>query len=133
MNYLYKRRFILFLVLTFIFAGTCNAEFSVVSQKTSSGKVEKRLFGSTKRSKKKAGSNESGNVHKAKKKQEANQQKLKNEYAKSVEMSQKRTVDIQTPEVQARMKKDKKAAISRDRTKKKKVRVNTRSAAKKYS
>jgi hypothetical protein len=48
-----------------------------------------------------------------------------------VKRSQKRTIDIQTPEVQARMKQEKKN-IMRDRNKKKKTKTGTKGAEKKY-
>lgn len=64
---------------------------------------------------------------------EANDRKLKKDSEKSVKRSQKRTVDIQTPEVQARMKKNKKDYILRDKDKKKKVKEGTKRAAKKYN
>ena len=58
---------------------------------------------------------------KAKKKQEKNEKKLKKEYAKSVERSRKRAYDIQSPEVQARMKQNQKDTALRDKEKKKNV------------
>jgi long-subunit fatty acid transport protein len=72
-------------------------------------------------------------VLKAKKQQEANDKKLKKDYEKSIRQSQKRTIDIQTPEVQARMKQNKKDSAVRDKAKKKKVKTGTKKAAKKYN
>ena len=46
--------------------------------------------------------------------------------------SQKRTIDIQTPEVQARMKQNQKDSAVRDKAKKKKVKTSTKKAGKKY-
>jgi hypothetical protein len=71
-------------------------------------------------------------VLKAKRKQEANDRKLKRDYEKSVKLSQKRSYNIQTSEVQARMKQNKREISARDKEKKKKVRTSTRSAGKKY-
>ena len=68
----------------------------------------------------------------AKKKQEANDRKLKRDYDKSIRRSQKRTIDIQTPEVQKRMKQNKKDFSARDKEKRKNVRAATRRAGKKY-
>ena len=51
---------------------------------------------------------------------------LKKNYDKSVKKSQKRTYEIQTPEVQARMKQNKKDYAARDKEKKKKVRASTK-------
>jgi hypothetical protein len=49
-----------------------------------------------------------------------------------VKQSQKRTIDIQTPEVQDRMKQNKKDTAARDKEKKKKVRSGSMKAGKKY-
>ena len=68
----------------------------------------------------------------AKKKQEVNDRKLKRDYDKSIRRSQKRTIDIQTPEVQKRMKQNKKDYTSRDKEKRKNVKTSTRRAGKKY-
>ena len=68
----------------------------------------------------------------AKKKQEANDRRLKKDYDKSVKQSQKRTIDIQTPEVQARMKQNKKEDVTRYKDKKKKVKEGSKRAGKKY-
>jgi hypothetical protein len=71
-------------------------------------------------------------VLRAKKKQEANDRKLKRDYDKSIRRSQKRTIDIQTPEVQKRMKQNKKDFSARDKEKRKNVKAATRRAGKKY-
>ncbi|TAL79505.1 MAG: hypothetical protein EPN88_01685 [Bacteroidetes bacterium] len=70
---------------------------------------------------------------KAERKQEAHDKQLKSNYVKSVKQSQKKTIDIQTPEVQARMKQNQKDAAIRDRAKKNKVKTSTRKAGKKYN
>ena len=49
-----------------------------------------------------------------------------------VKKSQKRTIDIQTPEVRARMKQNKKETAARERVKKRKNNKSTRKAGKKY-
>ena len=71
-------------------------------------------------------------VIKAKKKQEANDKKLKKDYEKSTKASQKRTYDIQTPDVQKRMKQNEKDASARDKAKKTKTKKTTKKAGKKY-
>ena len=73
------------------------------------------------------------NVLRAKRKQEANDRKLQKQYDKSIVKSQKRTIDIQTPEVQARMKQNKKEITTRDKKNKKKVRGGSKGAEKKYN
>jgi hypothetical protein len=72
-------------------------------------------------------------VIRAKRKQEANDRKLKREYADLNKKSQKRSIDIQTPEVQARMKQNRKDSAAKDKAKKKNIRRTTRSAGKKYN
>jgi hypothetical protein len=81
---------------------------------------EKALFGKTVGRKKEAKVKEPRSVLRAKRKQEANDRRLKRNYDKSVKRSQKRTVDIQSPEVQARMKQNKKDYTIRDRKKRRK-------------
>jgi hypothetical protein len=91
---------------------------------------EKALFGKTLSRKKEAKVKEPRSVHRAKRKQEANDRRLKRNYEKSVKRSQKRTMDIQTPEVKARMKQDKKTYTIRDRKKRKKDEAGKKRAAK---
>jgi len=91
---------------------------------------EKQLFGKSHRKEPKV--KEPKTVLKAKKKQEANDRKLQKEYDKNVKQSQKRSIDIQTPEVQTRMKQNKKEYTSRDKNHKKKIRASTKRAGKKY-
>lgn len=70
---------------------------------------------------------------KAKKAQEAKLKKQKKDYQNSIKDSRKRSIDIQTPEVQARMKKNNKNADANYRNKKKKSNSSTRKAARKYN
>jgi hypothetical protein len=72
-----------------------------------------------------------GSARKAQKKQEVNKQKLKKEYEKSIVQSQERTLEIQTPDVKARMKQNKKETAARNKAKKKHVRQSSRKARKK--
>jgi hypothetical protein len=129
MNYLYLKGFLLLLLIAFFTTGTCNAQFSA----SHSRNPEKALFGKTVGSHKKSKVRESKAVRKAKKKQEKNRKKLKKEYAKSVEQSRKRSYDIQSPEVQSRMKQNQKDIIERDKSKKKNIKSSTRKAGKKYN
>ncbi len=93
---------------------------------------EKQLFGKSHRNYKEVKVKEPKSVLKAKRKQEANDRRLKKNYEKSVRRSQKRTIDIQTPEVQARMKQNKKDTVVREKVKKKKTRESSRKAGRKY-
>jgi hypothetical protein len=72
-----------------------------------------------------------GSAADAKKRQAEIKKKEDKEWAKSVKASQKRTYDIQTPDVQARMKQNKKDATMRDKAQKKRVRQNSRKAGRK--
>jgi len=71
-------------------------------------------------------------VVRAKKEQEKKQKKLKRDYDKSIEAGKKRQVEIQSPDVQARMKQNKKDDALRDKNRKKSVKSGTRDARKKY-
>jgi len=71
-------------------------------------------------------------VLRAKRRQEANDRRLKRNYDKSVKRSQQRTIDIQTPEVQERMKQNQKDYKIRDKEKRKKREGGTKKAEKKY-
>ncbi|HEX7492764.1 MAG TPA: hypothetical protein VF346_00975 [Bacteroidales bacterium] len=93
---------------------------------------EKQLFGKSQGGRKEVKVKEPRKVLKAKRKQEANDQRLKKNYEKSIKKSQKRTFDIQTPEVQARMKHNKKNTLVREKEKKKKIKASSQKAGKKY-
>ena len=129
MNYLYLRRFLLFIFLTLFLLVTCNAQFS---NKQSSKNPEKELFGKTGRKTRKSKSKEPRSVLKAERAQEKNEKRLKKEYAQSGERSRKRTYEIQSPEVQARMKQDQKDIALRDKEKKKNLKNGSKKAEKKY-
>ena len=119
------RKLILFLFVLSLATGSCTAQIFHKNP-------EKQLFGKSHINKKGPKVKEPRKVLKAKKKQEANDRKLKKDSEKSVKRSQKRTVDIQTPEVQARMKQNKKDITIRDRGKKKNIETATKGAEKKY-
>jgi hypothetical protein len=129
MNYLFKRRFFLFIFFTFFLLITCNAQFS---HKSGSKNPEKGLFGKSKGNTGKAKSKEPRSVLKAKREQEKNEKRLKKEYEDAVKRSRKRTYDIQSPDVQARMKQDQKDTALRDKGKKKNIKNNSKKAGKKY-
>jgi hypothetical protein len=106
--------------------GSCNAQLFHKNP-------EKALFGKTIGNRKVLRVKEPRSALKAKRKQERNDRKLQKDYEKTIRQSQKRTIDIQTPEVQSRMKQNKKDYISRDKEKKKKVKSSTRRAGRKYN
>jgi hypothetical protein len=94
---------------------------------------EKQLFGKSHRGRREAKVKEPRKVLRAKKKQEANDRRLNKLYDKGVLKAQKHNVEIQTPEVQARMKQNKKDLAKREKVKKKKTREATKEAGHKYN
>jgi len=71
-------------------------------------------------------------AQKAQRKQAAKDRKLKNDYKKFVKNNQKRSIQIQTPEVQDRMKQNIKDANSNYKSKRKSSVTRTKTAAQKY-
>jgi hypothetical protein len=130
MNHLYLRRFLFFLSFTLLVFGTCSSQSSYGSR---SKNPEKELFGKSLGNTKKTKVKEPGTVHKAKRRQEKNEKRMKKSYAQHVKQSRKRSYDIQSPEVQARMKEDQKNTALRDKEKKKNIRSSTKKAGKKYA
>lgn len=125
-----KRLFLVIFILSLAFSSS-NAQ---LFHKNASRKAEKGLFGKTTvGSRKDENIKEPKKVLKAKKRQEANKKKMDKNYHKSIKQSQKRTIEIQTPEVKARMKQNQKDTATRDKIKKKKVRSSTKKAGKKYN
>jgi hypothetical protein len=125
MNNISLRKLFLSLFLLSMAIGTCNAQLFHKNP-------EKQLFGKTAGIKRAPKVKEPGSALRAKRKQERNDRRLKKEYDKNVRRSQKRTIDIQTPEVQARMKLNKKEYTLRDKEKKKKIKASTKKAGEKY-
>ena len=120
------RKLFIFLFLLTLTTGSCNVHLFHKNP-------EKALFGKTVGHKKEARIKEPRSALRAKKKQERNDRKLQKDYEKTVKQSQKRTIDIQTLEVQSRMKQNKKDYKSRDKEKRKKVKSSTRRAGRKYN
>ncbi len=110
--------------------GTCNAQ---VFRSGGSRRAERVLFGKSLGKKKKPRVREPRTVIKAKKKQEKNEKRLKKEYKKFVKRSRERAIEIQSPDVQARMKQNKKDSAIRAREKRKRVRNSTKKAGRKYN
>jgi hypothetical protein len=123
MNNLSARKLFLILFLFTLAIGSSNAQLFHKNP-------EKALFGKTAGRKRETKVKEPRSVLRAKRKQEANDRRLKRNYDKSVKRSQKRTVDIQSPEVQDRMKSDKKTNKIRDRKKRRKDEAGMKGAEK---
>lgn len=123
------RKILLFWFIFFLASGSSGASSSFETRPSKMNmKISVRMSGNNKE----VIINQPRAAGKAKKKQEAKDKKIKKDYAKSIKDSQKRTIAIQTPEVQARMIQNQKDSDARDKLKKKKVKSGTKSAAKKY-
>jgi hypothetical protein len=129
MNKVNMRKLFLFMLIFSLTTGSGSAQ---IFKKNSPRNVERQLFGKKSGKRKTIKIREPRAVTKAKKKQEANERKLKKNYAQSIKRSQKRAYQIQTPEVQARMKQNEKNTAARSKAKKKKVKTSTKKAGKKY-
>ena len=130
MNKLSVRR--IFIILFILTVAVSSAD-SQIFRKNASRKAEKDLFGTSLSKKKAPKVKEPRSVTRAKRKQEAKKRKLDKDYEKYVKKSKKRAFDIQTPEVQERMKQNQKDTAIRDKLKKKKVRSGTKKAREKYN
>lgn len=124
MNNLLIRKFLIFLIIMSVGVSVCEAQ--------SSRNPERRLFGKTLGRRKEVTVKVPRTVNKAKKKQEAKIKKLKKDYAHFIIKSQKRSVEIQKPEVQSRMIQNQKDSEANYKAKKKKLAAGSKNAARKY-
>lgn len=117
---LLKKIFIILIILSF---GTvsCNIRFFNKSHRS-----EKTVSGPP------GNGRGSGAAAKAIKRQAAKDRANKKAYSRAVKNSRKRTIEIQTPEVQARMKQNNADIAARQKSKNKKARISTKNAGKKY-
>ena len=129
MNKLSVNRLLVFLLVFSFASSICEAQTSRRSSvpKQSSGAVN-RAPSKSKPVKVKGPIS----IKKAKKQQEAKDKKLKKDYKKFVNANQKRSIEIQTPEVQDRMKQNIKNANSSYNAKKKSSAARTKKAGRKY-
>ena len=99
----------------------------------SGGRYEKSLYGKPKKVKTKEKKvKESRKVTQAKNAQKEKKDKLDKDYYSYVDESKKRAYQIQSPEVQTRMKQNQKDITDREKARKKKRSDSTKSGAKKY-
>jgi hypothetical protein len=124
------KKIFLFLIILSVMTGSAEGQ---IFKRNASKKAERGLFGKTSRGKSKEVKVKQPRVAlKAQKKQEANKKEMDKDYDKLIKKSQQRTIDIQTADVQERMKNNQKETIARDKAKKKNTTTATRRAGKKY-
>jgi hypothetical protein len=120
------RRLILFILVLFIGISYCEAQ-------DRAPKPKKGLFGFLSGKKKASGVKSPKSASRVQKEQKKKEKKKNLEWAKSVRESQKRTIQIQTPDVQNRMKQDKKDIEAREKARTKKASKATKQGGKKYN
>ena len=124
LNKLIIRKFIVFIIVLLVFGSACKAQ--------SSRNPERRIFGKSINGKREVKVKAPRTVNKAKRKQEAKLEKQKKDYALFVNKSKKRSIAIQTPEVQSRMIQNQKDSEANYKAKKKKLAAGSKNAARKY-
>ncbi|NLJ42394.1 MAG: hypothetical protein GX431_01965 [Bacteroidales bacterium] len=121
------KRAIILLISFFVVLKICDAQ----QYKRSIRNPERQLFGKSLNNKT-VKYRESREVVRAKKKQAANQKRLDKEYYAYVKKQRKHNIDIQSPEVKARMIENRKDSDQRFRDKKKNIKEKSRKAGRKY-
>ena len=127
----YSGFFIFTLIILIAGESNCTAQTS----KRKINRIEKSIAGSKRRVPRDKKTREPRSVSKAKRQQEARAARLERDYTKAVKANRKRHLDIQTEDVQARMKQNEKDIRLREREKRKREREAARksgSARKKY-
>jgi hypothetical protein len=114
-----------YLIVTALISGI--TILSPVSANTSSSVSGKAVFPQL------FGKGEPKAARKARKKQEAKERKQDKEYGNFVKNNQKRSIEIQTPEVQARMKQNVKDANARYKARKKTNASRSKKTGRKYN
>jgi hypothetical protein len=120
------RRLILFFIVLFIGISFCEAQ-------DRAPKPKKGIFGFFSGKKKASGIKSPKSASRVQKEQQKKKKKKDLEWAKTVRESQKRTIEIQTPEVKSRMKQDKKDIEAREKARTKKASKATKQGGKKYN
>lgn len=122
----FKKLFFVFLIL-FCAVSVCEAQ----KYKRSIRNPERELFGKSLNTKT-AKYREAPSIVRAKKKQAANEKKLDKEYNAYVKKSRKRAVEIQSPEVKARMLENRKESDLKYKEKKKNRTESSKKTGRKY-
>lgn len=129
MNKLSTIKFLVFAMILSFAVTLCEAQ---AIQKLPVQKKGNGLQSKSASKKRPAKANKPGNAKNSKKQQEANDAKRRKEGTKYIKENKKRSIQIQTPEVQDRMKQNIKDSDSRYKSKKKNNSTRTRKAGKKY-
>lgn len=108
------RSFLVFALSLLLSAGSAGTGYSIKSSSPGIGILQPRK------------------AKKAQKKQDAREKKKKNAIKDSSKQAQKRSYEIQSPEVQARMKQNRIDAEARNKARKKNNKAGTKKGAKKY-
>lgn len=128
-----KNRFIKEIVLIIILLSLIGSVGEAQIAGTAAAKrIERSLTGTGLKSKKSVKIKQPRKVVKTQRKQAKSEARLKKDYAKYIKLSQKRAIEIQTPEVQKRMKQSKKETVKNNRERRKAVRAATKKASRKY-
>jgi hypothetical protein len=121
------RQLIVFLLVSSIGVTLCQA------QDRAPKPAKKGIFGLFSGKKKPGTIRAPRSAHQVKKEQEKKKKQNDLAYAKAVKESQKRPIEIQTPEVRNRMKQDQKDIEAREKARMKKSSKAARTAGKKYN
>lgn len=122
MKKLHIRKILIFIIVLSLAAASCSS----MASRSASRKAERAMAGGGRAFR------ESRKVRMAKKQQERRQAGLKKEYNKQVSLSRKRTYEIQSDDVKARMKRNEANIAAREKAKSKKSRADAKNASKKY-
>jgi hypothetical protein len=129
MNQLSALKYLLAILVFFLSVSLCNA-YPVVSGNIHGNESE--IATAPQSRKKKAKIKKPMSAEKAQKEADAKDKKRRKDSSKYIEENRKRSIEIQTPEVQERMKQNVKDANSRYKDKKKNSTAKTKKAGKKY-
>jgi hypothetical protein len=128
-----KYRNILIIIFLMLVAGESVAKAqTTIFDRWQARRIEKKMSGSRRKVEKEKKIREPRSVTRAKKEQAKREEKLRNDYKKTIGESRNRHFDIQTTDVQERMKQNEKEIIAREKAKRKAMRKATRKARKKY-
>jgi hypothetical protein len=121
----HRKVLVIFSIVVALFTASCNSRFfgGILPHKPASGEISSRSSRNYK---------EQRQVRRAKKIQAKRQKSNKKAYNRAVERSQKRTYEIQTPEVKARMKQNQADISAREKAKSKKQKAASRKGREKY-